>query len=54
VYCLNVIWPLPLGSNIPNIDCKLVSSNSDGGLREAIFDFRNFSRYSTIKSLGDS
>jgi hypothetical protein len=46
--------PLPLGSNIPKIDCKLFSSKSIGGFKEATLDFLNFSRCSTINSFGES
>lgn len=54
IYCLYVICPLPLGSSIPNIDCRLVSSSNDGGVKLASLDFLNFSRYSTIDSFGSS
>ena len=33
---------------------KFVSSNNDGGVRLASLDFLNFSKYSTIDSLGSA
>ena len=39
-----VIEPFPLGSSIPNTDCRLVSSINDGGLRLANLAFFSLSR----------